>query len=135
MNHHCYYSQTCWEHECLLTSAILPLGHCELYGDPHYISFQGVAFDFLEECTYILVEERSPRHHLTIAVDNFYCVPGLQGSCAKGIILKYQNNIATLDINPYLFAVQVGYNTFFPIDLWYVKLPYLLIYLLFGFIL
>uniref|UniRef100_A0A8C4DQJ3 Mucin-19 n=1 Tax=Dicentrarchus labrax TaxID=13489 RepID=A0A8C4DQJ3_DICLA len=81
---------------------------CELYGDPHYISFQGVPFDFLDDCTYILVEERSPRHHLTIAVDNFFCVPGLDGSCAKGIILKYQNNIASLNIIPHLFAVQVA---------------------------
>ncbi|XP_044042781.1 mucin-5B-like isoform X2 [Siniperca chuatsi] len=83
---------------------------CELYGDPHYISFQGVNFDFLDECTYILVEERSPLHNLTIAVDNFYCVPGLEGSCAKGIILNYQNNIATLSIIPHLFAVQATLN-------------------------
>uniref|UniRef100_A0A3B5B8W0 VWFD domain-containing protein n=1 Tax=Stegastes partitus TaxID=144197 RepID=A0A3B5B8W0_9TELE len=54
-------------------------------------------YDFLDECTYILVEEQSPRHHLSIVVDNFYCVPGLQGSCAKGIILTYQGNVATLN--------------------------------------
>uniref|UniRef100_A0A8D0CVG8 Mucin 6, oligomeric mucus/gel-forming n=1 Tax=Sander lucioperca TaxID=283035 RepID=A0A8D0CVG8_SANLU len=83
---------------------------CELYGDPHYISFQGVTFDFLDDCTYILVEEQSPLHNLTIAVDNFYCVQGLQGSCAKGIILKYQNNIATLSILPDMFEVQATLN-------------------------
>ncbi|XP_040008876.1 mucin-19-like [Xiphias gladius] len=83
---------------------------CELYGDPHYISFQGVTFDFLDKCTYILMEERSPQHHLSIAVDNFYCVPGLNGSCAKGIILKYHNNMATLSIFPDLFTVQATLN-------------------------
>ena len=82
-------------------------GRCELYGDPHYISFAGVAFNFLDDCTYILVEEQSPQHHLSIVVDNFYCVPGLHGSCAKGIILKYQDNVATLSIAPDLFAVKV----------------------------
>lgn len=109
-DHQGYDNQFCKDH--LLSSAILLLGRCELYGDPHYITFQGVAFDFLDDCTYILVEERSPRHHLTIAVDNFFCVPGFQGSCAKGIILKYQNSIATLNISPSLSAVQVGYITF-----------------------
>ncbi|XP_054480407.1 mucin-19-like [Anoplopoma fimbria] len=83
---------------------------CELYGDPHYISFQGVNFDFLDECTYILVEERSPRHDLTIAVENVDCIAGLPGSCVKSIILKYQNNIATLSILSDVFEVQAILN-------------------------
>lgn len=95
----------------ILFFPVLIPGQCELYGDPHYISFQGVDFDFLNQGTYILMEEQSPRHNLTIVVDNFYCVPGLYGSFVKGIILKYQNNVATLTIVPHLFSVQVGYIT------------------------
>ncbi|TDG96795.1 hypothetical protein EPR50_G00232720 [Perca flavescens] len=89
-------------------------GRCELSGDPHYTSFQGVYFDFLDDCTYILVEEQSPHHNLTIAVDNFYCVKGLQGSCAKGIILKYQNNIATLSILPNMVKATLNNVTIEP---------------------
>lgn len=84
-----------------------PPGRCNLYGDPHYISFQGVTFDFLDNCTYILVEEKTPRHHLTVAVDNYFCIPELDGSCAKGIILQYRNNTATVSIVPDEYRVKV----------------------------
>uniref|UniRef100_A0A3P8WB74 Mucin-19-like n=1 Tax=Cynoglossus semilaevis TaxID=244447 RepID=A0A3P8WB74_CYNSE len=80
---------------------------CDLYGDPHYITFEGVAFDFLDECTYILVEERSPQHHLSISVDNFFCMPG-SASCAKGISLRYQSHVATLSIIQPFRTVQVA---------------------------
>ncbi|XP_054595563.2 mucin-6 isoform X2 [Nothobranchius furzeri] len=83
---------------------------CELYGDPHYISFQGVPFDFLDDCTYILVEERTPRYHFTIAVDTFYCVAGLLGSCTRGIFLTYQNSTASLRVNTHTYAVEATFN-------------------------
>lgn len=83
---------------------------CELYGDPHYISFQGVLFDFFDDCTYILVEEQWALYNLTIAVDNFFCVPGLNGSCVKGVIVKYKGNTAVLNIVQDLFIVQLSLN-------------------------
>ncbi|MCJ8743254.1 hypothetical protein PDJAM_G00091670 [Pangasius djambal] len=69
---------------------------CDVFGDPHYTSFAGQDFVFLENCTYILVEERTPHHHLSISVDNYYCEPS--ASCAKGIILKYHNNTVILQV-------------------------------------
>lgn len=95
----------CMEKATLLY--LLVPGRCDLYGDPHYITFEGVAFDFLDECTYILVEERSPQHHLSISVDNFFCMPG-SASCVKGISLRYQSHVATLSIIQPFRTVQVG---------------------------
>ncbi|TNN26852.1 Mucin-2 [Liparis tanakae] len=62
------------------------------------------------ECTNILVEERSPHHNLTIAVENEDCVEGLRGSCVKSVILTYHNNTATLSILPNLQSVQATLN-------------------------
>lgn len=75
---------------------MLSLGQCDVYGDPHYTSFAGKDFTFLENCTYLLVEERTPHHHLSISIDNYYCEPS--SSCAKGIILKYHNNTVILQV-------------------------------------
>ncbi|KAK9976134.1 hypothetical protein ABG768_021340 [Culter alburnus] len=69
---------------------------CQIYGDPHYISFQGIAFDFMDNCTYTLVEEQVQQHRLSITVDNYYCVPDIDNSCSRGITLKYWNDIVTL---------------------------------------
>uniref|UniRef100_UPI003AB0136A mucin-6 n=1 Tax=Centroberyx gerrardi TaxID=166262 RepID=UPI003AB0136A len=85
---------------------------CDLYGDPHFVTFNGVYFDFLKDCTYVLVEEQSPHHNLTIAVDNYNgCMPpGLMMSCARGVILKYQNTTATLSIVPNESAIKATLN-------------------------
>ncbi|XDV25315.1 hypothetical protein PO909_029248 [Leuciscus waleckii] len=69
---------------------------CQIYGDPHYISFQGIAFDFMDNCTYTLVEEKEPQHRLSITVDNYYCIEEIDNSCSRGITLKYWNDIVTL---------------------------------------
>ncbi|KAL2102536.1 hypothetical protein ACEWY4_001704 [Coilia grayii] len=73
---------------------------CDIYGDPHYISFQGTNYDFLENCTYTLVKERSPRYHFSIVVDNYFCIPWLAGSCSKGIMMMFRNHTITLSIQP-----------------------------------
>ncbi|XP_041113516.1 mucin-2-like [Polyodon spathula] len=74
---------------------------CEVFGDPHYKTFSGTTYTFLENCTYTLVEEKSPIHNFSIAVDNYNCIPSYKASCARGLILKYKNSMVTLSIENY----------------------------------
>uniref|UniRef100_G3Q5M1 VWFD domain-containing protein n=1 Tax=Gasterosteus aculeatus aculeatus TaxID=481459 RepID=G3Q5M1_GASAC len=84
--------------------------HCEIYGDSHYTTFQGVKFDFLTECTNILVKEISSHPSLYISVENENCVAGRHRSCAKSITLKYQGSKAVLSIDPDVSEVKVTLN-------------------------
>ncbi|XP_075135251.1 IgGFc-binding protein-like [Leptodactylus fuscus] len=66
------------EEECKLVNGVWgcqakECGRCEASGDPHYISFDGLRFDFQGTCTYILskvVDDDSRLVKFSIAVEN-----------------------------------------------------------------
>ncbi|XP_051889494.1 mucin-2-like [Pristis pectinata] len=64
---------------------------CEVYGDPHYMTFNGLSYSFYKNCTYVLMEERNPKYNLRVLVDNYFCFPSAPNSCPKGLIIFYKN--------------------------------------------
>ncbi|XP_078090736.1 mucin-5AC-like [Mustelus asterias] len=75
-----------WECDC----------ECEVWGDPHYRTFDGLWYDFFEDCTYTLVEERVPKYHFSVLVDNYFCISFIKKSCPKGLIITYNGNVVRI---------------------------------------
>lgn len=88
-------------------------GFCEGWGDPHYITFDGLYYSYQGECTYVLMEEISPKHHLKIYIDNVNCDPRESVSCPRAIIVSYNNLVITLKNHNLIGAakLEVRLNT------------------------
>lgn len=71
-------------------------GFCEGWGDPHYITFDGHFYSFQGNCTYVLMEEKTPQHYLNIYIDNVNCDPREDVSCPRSIIVAYGTLVVTL---------------------------------------
>ncbi|XP_029289229.1 mucin-2-like [Cottoperca gobio] len=69
---------------------------CEGWGDPHYITFDGLFYSYQGNCTYVLMEEKVPNHKLNIYIDNVLCDPTEDVSCPRSIIISYKSKVVTL---------------------------------------
>ncbi|XP_067915134.1 mucin-2-like isoform X2 [Heterodontus francisci] len=75
-----------WECDC----------ECEVWGDPHFHTFDGLWYDFYENCTYTLVEEQVPKYNFSVLVDNYFCLPSIRKSCPKGLVISYNGNVVQI---------------------------------------
>ncbi|XP_059510634.1 mucin-2-like [Stegostoma tigrinum] len=65
---------------------------CQVWGNPHYRTFDGLFYDFFEDCTYVLVQEKVPRYNFSVILDNYYCNRTFL-SCLKSLIINYNRHI------------------------------------------
>uniref|UniRef100_UPI00398E3CE9 mucin-2-like isoform X14 n=1 Tax=Pristiophorus japonicus TaxID=55135 RepID=UPI00398E3CE9 len=94
-----------WECDC----------ECEIWGDPHYRTFDGQWYDFFENCTYTLVEERVPKYNFSVLVDNYFCLSLVKKSCPKGLVISYNGNVVYISTGG-VYVLTVNGND--------VSLPY-----------
>uniref|UniRef100_A0A668S7D0 Mucin 2, oligomeric mucus/gel-forming n=1 Tax=Oreochromis aureus TaxID=47969 RepID=A0A668S7D0_OREAU len=69
---------------------------CEGWGDPHYITFDGLFYSYQGNCTYVLMKEILPIHNLEIYIDNVFCDPTEDVSCPRSITVAYVSQVITL---------------------------------------
>ncbi|KAJ8002529.1 hypothetical protein DPEC_G00159860 [Dallia pectoralis] len=93
---------------------------CEGWGDPHYVTFDGLFYSFQGNCTYVLMEEMRPRFNFRIYIDNVYCDPTEDVSCPRAIIVSYGSAIITLKNNNLIGAAKLEAS----IDGNVLKLPF-----------
>uniref|UniRef100_A0A3Q0RXC1 Zmp:0000001332 n=1 Tax=Amphilophus citrinellus TaxID=61819 RepID=A0A3Q0RXC1_AMPCI len=80
---------------------------CEGWGDPHYITFDGLYYSYQGNCTYVLMEEISSRYNFKIYIENVFCDPVEDVSCPRSIIVSYRSHVITLINHNLIGAAQL----------------------------
>ncbi|KAM7084671.1 mucin-5AC [Molossus nigricans] len=74
---------------------------CSGWGDPHYITFDGTYYTFLDNCTYVLVQQVVPVYgHFRVLIDNYFCDAEDGLSCPQSIIVEYRRERVVLTRKP-----------------------------------
>lgn len=84
-------------------------GYCTGWGDPHFVTFDGLYYSYQGNCTYVLVEEIiSNVDNFGVYIDNYHCDVNDQVSCPRTLIVRHETQevqIKTVHMMP--IEVQV----------------------------
>ncbi|XP_059842765.1 mucin-2-like [Hypanus sabinus] len=69
---------------------------CHVWGGRHYRTFDGIFYNFFENCAHILVQEIVPKYNFTVILDNYYCTSSMPKTCRRTLIIHYGGNVIHL---------------------------------------
>ncbi|XP_051001069.1 intestinal mucin-like protein [Acomys russatus] len=94
----------CWHWECDC--------YCTGWGDPHFVTFDGLYYSFQGNCTYVLMEEINPTvDNFGVYIDNYHCDVNDKVSCPRTLIVRHETQevqIKTVHLMPIEVQVQVN---------------------------